>query len=103
MSGVVGGGALDFADAHAGHSSQGGGARSRPGSSDVRCSAADSRALQQRAAEQSSAAPASAVAPTAATAVRASAIAWQQQLSGIQIARAAARMRCRAVSRTESL
>jgi hypothetical protein len=52
---------------------------------------------------QSSASPAPAVSLTAATAVRASAIAWQQQLSGIQIASAAARRRCGAVRRTGPL
>jgi hypothetical protein len=103
MSGIEGGGALDFADAHAGHWSHGSVERSSPGSVAAGSSTVDSRALQQLAVAQSSASPAPAVSLTAATAVRASAIAWQQQLSGIQIASAAARRRCGAVRRTGPL
>ena len=103
MSGIEGGGALDFADAHAGHWSHGGVERSSPGSVAAGPSTFDARALQQLAVAQSSASPAPAVSLTAATAERANAIAWQQQLSGIQIASAAARRRCGAVRRTESL
>ena len=96
MLGDVGGGAFPFAAAHAGHWSQGGGVRSR--SAFASAAVAASGSLQHRALAVQGAASSGDV--TASTAVRASAIAWQQQLSGIQIARIAASRRWAAVTRT---